>query len=441
MVALIGPANVGKSSLFNRITGSRSAVIEDRPGTTRDRSYRLVDHRDTRFMLVDTAGLFADQGDELAMAADELARAAVDEADLLLVVVDAPLGVTAQDMAVANVVRRSKIPRLLLANKCDSPERDQLSPEFFRLGLGDPLPISARRGRGVNVLLAQIAKFAPKDEPEGEDSNVPRLAIVGRPNTGKSTLLNRLLGQNRALTSPIPGTTRDVVDAPIEFDGRQLLLLDTAGLRRRGRVTRGVERYSVVRSLRAIERADVCLVVIDASEGVTAQDAHIVGFAAECGCGVVVVANKWDLLDDDVSALHRFEDSLQVRLRFIRHVPLAQVSALTGRAVSTVLTHGLTVYTNRSRQIPTSQVNRCLLDLAARRSARGPRGQTSRLRYATQTRNNPPTFNLFFSSPRHVHRTYLRFLENGLRRQFKLEGSVVRMIVRGSHGDATRGGR
>ena len=443
VAALIGPPNVGKSSLFNRLTRSRHAVVEDQPGTTRDRSYRRVQHRDRSFLLVDTAGLFADQRDELALAADQLARGAVEDADLLLVVVDSDLGVTTEDMAVAAVVRRSGLPRLLLVNKCDSPDRDQLAAEFHRLGLGTPLAVSARRGRGVGAALEQISRRIPAEDPAPDTDALPQIAIAGRPNTGKSTLLNSLLGQERSLTSPSPGTTRDVVDAEYEWGGRRMRLLDTAGLRRRGRVRMGVERFSVIRSLRAIDRADVCALVLDAGEGVTAQDAHIAGYAAECGCGLVIVANKWDLLEEDSTALNRFQDSLRVRMRFIPHAPLAQVSALSGRGIANVPRLVLAVDENRSVAIPTHQLNRCLLAMGQRRAARGPRGQTARLRYATQTGQKPPRFDLFFSDPRFVHGSYLRYLENGLRRQFKLEGTVVRMRTRAARSQHSggRGGR
>ena len=418
-------------------------MVEDQPGTTRDRSYRRVQHRGRSYLLVDTAGLFANQRDELALAADQLARGAVADADLLVVVADAMLGVTTEDLAVAAVVRRSGLPRLLLVNKCDSPDRDQLAAEFHRLGLGAPLAVSARRGRGVAAVLNQVARLLPAQDPAPDTSELPQIAIAGRPNTGKSTLLNSLLGRERSLTSPVPGTTRDVVDAEFEWAGQRLMLLDTAGLRRRGRVQLGVERFSVIRSLRAIDRADVCVLVVDSSEGVTAQDAHIAGYAAECGCGLVIAANKWDLLDEDSSALHRFQDSLRVRMRFIAHAPLAQISALTGRSIANVPRLALEVNESRSLEIPTPRLNRCLLALGQRRTARGPRGQVARLRYATQTGRKPPQFDLFFSDPRFVHRSYLRYLENGLRRQFKLEGTVVRMRARPTRKQQSggRGGR
>ena len=442
VAALIGPPNVGKSSLFNRLTGSRRAVVADQPGTTRDRSYRRVERGGRSFLLVDTAGLFANQRDELALAADQLARSAVEDADVLVVVADSVLGVTTEDMAVAAVVRRSELPRLLLVNKCDSPDRDQLAAEFHRLGLGTPLAVSARRGRGMAAILDQIGSLAPPREPAVDSDQVPQIAIAGRPNTGKSTLLNSLLGQERSLTSPRPGTTRDVVDAEYEWSGQRLLLLDTAGMRRRGRVQVGVERFSVIRTLRAIDRADVCVLVVDASEGVTAQDAHIAGYAAECGCGLVIAANKWDLLEDDSTALHRFQDSLRVRMRFIAHAPLAHISALTGRSITVVPRLALEVHENRACAIPTPQLNRCLLTMGQRRTARGPRGQVARLRYATQTGMKPPMFDLFFSDPRFVHGSYLRYLENGLRRQFKLEGTVVRMRARAARSQSGgRGGR
>ena len=435
IVALVGRPNVGKSTLFNRMVGMRRAVVEDEPGTTRDRSYGTLDWNDSEFLVVDTAGLHARGLDAVAVAAEEQAKIAVDQADLLVMVVDVTTSVTEQDAAVASILRQSGKPAVLAVNKCDSDQRAEAAPEFYRLGMGDPIPISAYHGVGVFELIERISEKIPRHPPaESDPSRPPHLAIIGRPNAGKSSLFNRLLGVNRSLISEVPGTTRDSIDTEMTFDDKSVVLVDTAGLRRKGNVTVGVERHSVIRALGSVRRSDVCLLVIDALEGVTDQDAHIAGYAIETMRGLVVVVSKWDLMPKENQTEKQFDDELQFRFRFIGHAPVLKTSAVTGFNVDRLIPTGLEIFDRTRAQITTGELNRYLLERAARRTPPSKRGRITRLRYCTQTGTNPPTFRLFFSDPRDIPRAYIRYLENGLREHFGLHGAAVRMVVRGSRG-------
>ena len=433
IVALVGRPNVGKSTLFNRMIGMRRAVVEDEPGTTRDRSYGTLEWNESAFLVVDTAGLHARGLDEVAIAAEEQARIAVDQADLLVMVVDVTTSITDQDAAVASVLRKSGKPVVLAVNKCDSNQRAELVSEFHRLGMGDPAAVSAYHGSGVFELIERIMDEIPAYPSEQEDeSRPPHLAIVGRPNAGKSSLFNRLLGVERSLISDVPGTTRDSIDTEMSHAGRRVVLVDTAGLRRKGRVAEGVERHSVLRALASVRRSDVCLLVIDATEGVTDQDAHIAGYALESMRGLAVVISKWDLMPKDSQSVKRFDEELTYKFRFIGHAPVIKTSSVTGLNVGRLIPTGLAIFERTRAQIPTSELNRYLLDRAARRTPPSRRGRITRLRYSTQTGTNPPTFRLFFSDPRDIPRAYVRYLENGLREEFGLQGAAVRMVVRGA---------
>ena len=435
IVALVGRPNVGKSTLFNRMIGARRAVVEDEPGTTRDRSYGTLEWNDSAFLVVDTAGLHARGLDEVAIAAEDQARIAVDQADLLVMVVDVTTSITDQDATVASVLRKSGKPVVLAVNKCDSNQRAELVSEFHRLGMGEPVPVSAYHGNGVFELIDRIVTEIPAyPREEDDDSRPPHLAIVGRPNAGKSSLFNRLLGAERSLISDVPGTTRDSIDTEMSYRGERVVLVDTAGLRRKGRVTQGVERHSVLRALASVRRCDVCLLVIDAAEGVTDQDAHIAGYALESMRGLAIVISKWDLMPKDSQSVARFEEELTYKFRFIGHAPIVKTSSVTGLNVGRVIPTGLQVFERTRVEIPTSVLNRYLLDRAARRTPPSRRGRITRLRYCTQTGTNPPTFRLFFSDPRDIPTAYVRYLENGLREQFGLHGAAVRMVVRGAKG-------
>ena len=413
----------------------RRAVVEDEPGTTRDRSYGTLEWNDSAFLVVDTAGLHARGLDEVAVAAEEQARVAVDQADLLVMVADVTTSITDQDAAVASVLRQSGKPVVLAVNKCDSNQRTELVSEFHRLGMGDPAPISAYHGSGVFELIERIVEEIPAYSSEPDDeSRPPHLAIVGRPNAGKSSLFNRLLGMERSLISDVPGTTRDSIDTEMSYRGRPVVLVDTAGLRRKGRVAEGVERHSVLRALASVRRSDVCLLVIDATEGVTDQDAHIAGYALESMRGLAVVISKWDLMPNDSQSIERFDKELAFKFRFVSHAPVIKTSSVTGLKVGRVIPTGLDIFERTRVQIATSELNRYLLDRAARRTPPSRRGRITRLRYSTQTGTNPPTFRLFFSEPRDLPTSYVRYLENGLREKFGLQGAAVRMVVRGTKG-------
>ena len=436
IVALVGRPNVGKSSLYNRMVGRRQAIVEDLPGTTRDRSYETVNWGGRDFLLVDTAGLSTRGLDELAEAAEEQARFALAEADLLLLVTDVLGGVTDRDEAVAGVIRRGDKPFLLLVNKCDTAARAQEAPDYFRLGLGEPHPVSAQHGHGVADALDRIVQLLPdSDAVADEDDRRPRLAIVGRPNVGKSSLLNLLAGENRALVSEIAGTTRDAVDTTITHEGREILLVDTAGLRRRGRVLPGVERYSVLRALSSVRRADVCLLMLDATDGATDQDAHIAGYVTENYRGLVVLANKWDLVEDDEYAIRKAEESMKFRLAFTGHAPILRISALTGMATAGIIPTALKVDAGNRFTITTGKLNQFLNGWVGRRPPPSRGGRPAHFRYATQTGTRPPAFTLFFSDPRRIRDNYVRYLENGLREEFGLQGTAVKMVLRGTRGE------
>ena len=440
LAALIGRPNVGKSSLFNRILGRRQSVVENEPGTTRDRSFASVEHGGNQFILADTAGMFAGQLDELAQAADVQARAALADSDLVLFVVDVTTGITTEDMSVADLLRRGNKPVITVVNKCDNEIRNTDVPEFNRLGLGDPVPTSATQGFGIEKLLGAITKYATSDTSVGTGLDMPSLAIVGRPNAGKSSLFNSIVGEERALVSEIPGTTRDAIDTVVcekEY-GTEMRIVDTAGLRRRGRVKEGVERHSVLRSLGAIRRADVCVLLVDASEGATDQDAHIAGFALENDRGLIITANKWDMVIGDDHAVRKAQESLLWRFRFCAHAPLLKISALTGMNVDRILSTALTVRTDMGKAIATPQLNRFMARLVNSQSLPSRKGRVSKFRYAVQTSTRPPTFHMFFSDPRQVRASYLRYIENSLRERYGFDGSPVKIVPRKS---SQRGGQ
>jgi GTP-binding protein len=367
IVALVGRPNVGKSTLFNRLIGERRAIVEDIPGTTRDRLYGDTEWNGRVFTVVDTAGLLLDEDDltpgtpqlEIARRVREQAEIAIEEADAIIFIVDSREGLTAADAAVAEVLRRASKPVVLAANKADNRERALDAVEFYALNLGEPIPMSAYHGIGVGDVLDRVTDVLPIIEAEEDDAAV-KIAIVGRPNVGKSSLLNRLIGQERSVVSDVPGTTRDSIDTPVEIDGIKALLIDTAGIRRRGKIERGLERYSVMRALRAIERSDVALLLIDATEGVTAQDTHIAGMILESLKGVAILVNKWDLVVKDNTTFDAFSRHVREAFKFISYAPLLFISAKTGQRVDKVLPLALEIARNRQRRIPTSELNMLL---------------------------------------------------------------------------------
>lgn len=447
IVALVGRPNVGKSTLFNRIVGQRIAVVHDQPGTTRDRLHARAEWNGVPLTVVDTGGIEVlpetvvagkRPGPERVLAQDSVpyiplmraqAEQAIQEADAVIFLTDATDGVTAGDEEVADILRRARCPVFLAANKVDNRGLRQDALEFFALGLGEVHPISALHGTGIADLLDAVVEGLPPSEAEAEDESV-KMAIVGRPNVGKSSLLNRLLGEERVIVSPVAGTTRDAIDTHLEWEGSPITLIDTAGIRRRGKVERGVEKYSVLRALRAIQRADVALLVIDGVEGVTAQDAHVAGLILDEYTGVVVLINKWDAVEKDAYTIDEYTEWVRHVLRFLDYVPVLFISALTGQRVHKVLPTALAVQEARSRRIPTGELNRLVRGALERHAPPSKRGRRLRIYYASQPGVDPPTFVFHVNDPDLVHFSYERYLENRLREAYKFPGTPLRLVFR-----------
>ncbi len=447
VVALVGRPNTGKSTLFNRIIGRRQAIVEDLPGTTRDRLYADAEWNGVGFLLVDTGGIepLPERGGAAQTPVQPLATAsagfvreireqaelAIGEADVIVMLVDSEDGLTAADEEVANLLRGADKPILLAANKADNAARRLDAVEFYALGLGEPVVLSAYHGTGSGDLLDAIVAHLPPHPPPDEDEGVPRLAIVGRPNVGKSSLLNALLGQERAIVSDLPGTTRDPIDTHLLWEGTPLVLVDTAGIRRRGHIDAGAEKYSVLRALKAIGRADVVLLVLDAVDGVTAQDAHVAGYILEERKSLVVVVNKWDAVEKDSHTMAAYERDLRTELKFLDYVPILYISALTRQRVQQVIPTALRVREARYQRLGTSELNRLLQDAVVASPPRAVKGRQARFYYATQAGIDPPTFVFFVNDAEAVHFSYVRYLENQIRRQFPFEGTPLRLEVRG----------
>lgn len=454
LVALVGRPNVGKSTLFNRLAGERLAVVDDAPGTTRDRLLSDSEWNGVLFTVVDTGGIevlpdrVLDQVDlrqvENERAVEllavnsalfireirEQAEQAIAEADVVVVLCDAESGLTAADEEVATILRRADKPVFVAVNKADNASRREVVYDFYALGLGDPHSISALHGVGVADLLDDVVAALPPAPAEEEEDESIKIAIVGRPNVGKSSLLNRLLGQERAIVSPIPGTTRDAIDTQVTYYGMAVTLIDTAGIRRRGRIDRGVEKWSVLRALRAIQRADVALLLIDAEEGVTAQDTHIAGMILEERASVVVVVNKWDAVDKDAFTIYEFTQKIRSELNFMDYVPVLFISALTGQRVGKVLETGLRVQEERLVRIPTGELNRLVRAAVERHYPRSKSGRRLKIFYASQVAVDPPTFVFHVNDPDLLHFTYGRYLENQIRAAYPFTGTPLRLSYR-----------
>jgi len=450
VVALVGRPNVGKSTLFNRLAEERLAVVDDVPGTTRDRLAAEAEWAGVDFTIVDTGGIDPTQtgpGKSILPlsigSADFIkeirtqAEIAIREADAVLFVTDADSGVTPADLEVAQILRRSQNeidgelfpPVFLVVNKADSAGRRNQAVEFYELGMGEPYPISALHGTGTGDLLdALVASFKQAGE-EIEDDSV-KVAIVGKPNVGKSSLLNRITGEERSIVSPIPGTTRDAVDTHLEYEGIQVTLIDTAGIRRRGRIDPGVEKFSVLRSLRAIERADVSLLMVDATSGLTAQDAHIAGFILDSWKSTVLVVNKWDAITKDAYTMDAFTRHVRQELNFLDYVPVLFISAKTGQRVDQVLPMALRVQEERVVHLSTSQLNQIIQRAQDQHPAPSHSGRQLKIYYGTQVRSDPPTFMLYVNDPSLSHFTYIRYLENQLRQEYAFLGTPVRFVLR-----------
>ena len=460
LVAIVGRPNVGKSTFFNRMLGERVAIVEDVPGTTRDRIYGDTDWNGREFTLIDTGGLEFGSGipvgqvglngqpGDIMKNVRSQAELAIEEADVIVFMVDARSGITAADEELADLLRRTQKPVILAANKADNAARRQDAVEFYSLGLGEPVTISSIQGTGTGDLLDVIVEALPPEDEEAEnveDEDVVRVAIVGRPNVGKSSLLNSILGFERSIVSEVPGTTRDAIDTEIEFKDRKLILIDTAGIRRRGKVGPGVEKFSVLRSTRAIERCDVALLLIDSSEGLAAQDTHIAGEIQDQAKGVVVVVNKWDLAqaqrraeregnfphpDEEIESAEAYRRIIAEGLKFIPYAPIVFASAKTGYHVQGLLETVLNVADMRYLRVPTSRLNELVQEAVRRHNPPVTNNKALKIYYATQTRVNPPTFVFFVNDPQAVHFSYERYLENRLREAFGFKGTAIRLFFR-----------
>ncbi|HNY20187.1 MAG TPA: ribosome biogenesis GTPase Der [Flexilinea sp.] len=447
VVALVGRPNVGKSTLFNRLSGTRDAIVNDVPGTTRDRLFGHAEWAGVEFDIVDTGGIDpSPSGQKAPLSVDSAefvqeiksqALLAVSEADVVLFLVDAISGITPADREIASILRKNqKIidgketpPILLVANKADSARQRQNVSEFYELGMGDPFPLSAIHGTETGDMLDELIALFPKQEEETPDDSV-KIAIVGKPNVGKSSLLNRIVGEERAIVSDIPGTTRDAIDTHILYNGVPITLIDTAGIRRRGKIEPGVEKYSVIRSMRAIEEADVSLLVIDALSDITSQDAHIAGYILEEWKSVVVVVNKWDAVEKDTYTMQTYTDKIRKELNFMPYVPILFVSALTNQRVNQVIPTALQVQEERLARITTSQLNEVIHDAQDKHHATSKTGRSLQIYYATQVRSDPPTFLIYVNDPKLAHFSYTRYLENQIRKQFGFIGTPIRIVYR-----------
>ncbi len=429
-VAIIGRPNVGKSTLFNRLIGRREAIVDARPGVTRDRNFAAADWNGRRFWLVDTGGLIPGASDALNRAIRGQVEAAVAESDVLIFLVDVAEGVHPADQEIAQYLRGVHRPVLLVANKADRIPEDQRHLAFYELGMGDPFPVSASVGKSTGDLLDRVVEMLP-ERVGAEDETAVQVAIVGRPNVGKSSLLNRLLGRERMVVADEPGTTRDAVDTPIDHDGRRLVFIDTAGLRKRSKVQDEVEFYATLRTSRAIERADVCVLVVDALDGMHAQDLKIIGDAWERGAGVIVAVNKWDLIEEkDSNTAVRGEEELALKAPFLRFIPFLYVSAKDGQRVTKLFDLILTVAEERSKRVPTAEVNRVLETLVTRQQPPQPVGESVRLFYATQIGTAPPRFAIVANRPDAIPESYSRYLANGFREAWAFTGAPVNIKFR-----------
>lgn len=432
IVAIVGRPNVGKSTLFNLLANKRISIVEDTPGVTRDRLYATAEWLDKEFMMVDTGGIETMNNDVIAVSVRQQAEIAIREADVILFVCDARSGITNEDMEVANILRRSKKPIVLVVNKADSPKQEMGIFEFYNLGIGEPVPISAANHLGLGDMLdAVVEKFpATVTGTDDQDEDEIKVALIGRPNVGKSSIFNCLVGQERSIVSDIAGTTRDAIDTPVTIDKQKYLFIDTAGMRRKARIDEPIEKYSVIRSLRAVDRSDVILMVIDAVEGVTEQDKKIVGYVHEAGKGVILVVNKWDLYKKDNSSTLRYTEELRKELVFLQYAPVVYVSALTKQRIHRLPEVISYVAEQNAMRISTSVLNQVITDATAINPPPTDKGKRLKILFSTQVKTKPPTFVIFVNYPELMHFSYQRYLENKLRESFGFEGTPLNIIVR-----------
>lgn len=435
IVAIVGRPNVGKSTLFNKLVGKRISIVEDTPGVTRDRIYAEVEWLNYKFTLVDTGGIEPESEDIILKQMKRQAQIAIETADVILFMVDGKEGLTATDIEVAEMLRRVNKPVVLVVNKIDNLKLEDNKFEFYSLGLGEPITISAALSLGLGDMLDEIVKFFKEKEADDEEEPLIKVAIVGKPNVGKSSLLNRLTGEERAIVSDIPGTTRDAIDSLVEINGEKFLFIDTAGIRRKSKIKEEIEKYSVIRSLAAIDRADVCLIMIDATEGVTEQDEKIAGIAHEAGKGIVIVVNKWDLIEKDDKTMNEYNNRIRTALSFMTYAPIIYISAKTGQRVTKLIELIKYVADQNAMRVKTGVLNEVISEAVMLRQPPVEKGKALKIYYATQVSTKPPTFAIFVNDEEIVHFSYDRYLENQIRQHFGFEGTPIRLVYKSKKED------
>ncbi|MCG8501002.1 MAG: ribosome biogenesis GTPase Der [Firmicutes bacterium] len=431
IVAIVGRPNVGKSTLFNKIVGQRISIVEDTPGVTRDRIYAEGEWLGRHFTLIDTGGIEPDSKDEILVQMRSQAEIAIETAHIIIFLVDMKEGMTASDKDVANILMKSGKPIVLVCNKVDNPGQPPLELyEFYNLGLGDPIPVSSVHGLGIGDLLDEVAGHFPDADAGEYDEEVIKVAVIGKPNVGKSSLVNKVLGEDRVIVSNVPGTTRDAIDTYFEKDEQKYVFIDTAGMRKKGRISENIERYSVIRSLTAVERSDVCLMLIDAVEGITEQDTKIAGYAHEEGKATVVVINKWDAIEKNDKTMKFFREDIMNRLSFMTYAPTVFISAMTGQRVNQIFELIQYVSNQHAMRISTGMLNDIVNEAVAKVQPPSDKGKRLKLLYATQVSVKPPTFVIFVNDKELMHFSYQRYIENQIRKAFALEGTPLRFIIR-----------
>ena len=429
VVAVIGRPNVGKSTFFNRIVGKRISIVEDTPGVTRDRIYAEAEWNGIHFGLIDTGGIEPDSKDVILSQMREQAQIAMDMADVILFIVDGKEGITSADEEVANMLRRKGREIVLLVNKIDNPRKiPDTFYDFYSLGVGEPIPVSAANMLNLGDVLDKIVSSFP--EGAGEEDESTKVAVIGKPNVGKSSLINRLLAEKRVIVSDIAGTTRDSIDTPFTWEGEDYTLIDTAGIRRQNKINENIEKYSVIRAVAAIERSDVCLLVIDATEGITEQDKRIAGVAHEAGKGVIIVVNKWDLLKKETNTMKEYRETIEAELPFLSYAPTLFISVLTGQRVQEVMKMVKTVAENRSMRVPTGQLNSLISDAVMMKQPPSDKGKRLKIYYVTQVGIRPPLFSFQINKRELMHFSYARYLENKIREAFNFDGTSVKFVFR-----------
>ena len=428
IVAIVGRQNVGKSTLLNRLVGKRLSIVEDLPGTTRDRVFADTSWQGRDFTVIDTGGLEPNLLTTVSRGVQAQIGIAIEEADIIIFLTDVRDGVTAGDIDIADMLRRAGKPVLLAVNKADNPKLEAGTAEFYQLGLGEPFPISAIHGHSTADMLDKVVSLFPPEEPEKAETIGMKLAIVGRPNVGKSTLLNALLGEERSIVDEVPGTTRDAIDVVLDFEGQSVLLIDTAGIRRRGRVEAGIEWYSVLRSMKAIDRADVALLVLDATELVAAQDAHVAGYLQQATKGVLIIVNKWDLVPQKNQ--REYTDFVRSQLKFLAYAPVLYMSAKSGQGVAQVMPEAVKVYQERLKRVPAEALTGAMKSAVGSHVLPRKGRRELKLSSVTQTGTNPPSFEFLVNDAKLIHFSYERYLENKLRESFGFAGTPINIVFK-----------